>query len=243
MISAQFDMPARRPVQLALTPRRPNRAHPTWGGARQGAGRPKAKRDFVRHRPRSEHQARHPVHATLRFSAELGQLRTKKKLQALKAAIRGVHRRRQDYRVVHYALMSTHLHLIVEADDKHALTNGMRALGIALAHRLNAVMKRRGAVLAERYHARALRTPRETRHALAYVLLNHRHHKPNTPAEWIDPCSSGAAFTGWTRRCALPPGYEGDDPPPVAAPTAWLLRVGWWKYCPRISPSEVPGQR
>jgi hypothetical protein len=35
-----------------------------------------------------------------------------------------VHQRRDDFRVVHYGLMSTHLHLIVEANDKRALSNG-----------------------------------------------------------------------------------------------------------------------
>jgi putative transposase len=175
------------------------------------------------------------------MSRDIGQLRTKSKLEALKAALRGVHQRRGDFRVVHYGLMSTHLHLIVEAEDKRALSNGMRALEISLARRLNALVHRRGRALADRYHARALRTPRETRAALAYVLLNQRHHKPNTPAAWIDPCTSGASFDGWSRPCTLPPGYEPDDPLPVAAPTEWLLRIGWRKHCALISPSEIPG--
>ena len=41
---------------------------------------------------------------------------------------------------------------------------------------MNRVFKRSGAVLAERYHVRVLRTPREVRNALAYLLLNARRH-------------------------------------------------------------------
>jgi hypothetical protein len=117
----------------------------------------------------------------------------------------------------------------------------MRALEISVARRLNALVGRRGAVLADRYHARALRTPRETRVALAYVLLNGRHHQRNRRGPChIDPCSSGAAFDGWSRPCSLPPGYV-DDGSCTATPRTWLMTTGWWRHHPLISPTEVPG--
>ena len=41
---------------------------------------------------------------------------------------------------------------------------------------MNRVFRRAGSVLRGRYHVRVLRTPREVRNALAYVLLNTRKH-------------------------------------------------------------------
>jgi hypothetical protein len=38
------------------------------------------------------------------------------------------------------------------------------------------VLGRGGAVWGDRFHARDLKTPREVRHALVYVLNNHRKH-------------------------------------------------------------------
>lgn len=244
IISALFKMRLRS-VQLALAPRRPHPEHPGWGGARPGAGRPRSKKPRVAHRARPEHLRRHPVHATLRISRDLAPLRTKSKLRALKGALRGIQARREDFRVIHFSLQSTHLHLIVEAADKDALTKGMRALEIGIARRLNLLAGRRGPVLSDRYHAHALKTPQETRRALAYVLLNSRRHAARAgAARWIDPCSSGAAFDGWSRKCALPPGHLDEDRT-LGASTApakvWLLTTGWRKHGPLISPDEVPG--
>ena len=85
---------------------------------------------------------------------------------------------------------------------------------------------------------RVLRTPREVRNALAYVLLNVRKHRAQrglaTPAS-IDAASSGRWFAGWARDL-LP----ARDPPPVAKATSWLLNVGWLRWG-RIGLAEAPG--
>ena len=77
--------------------------------------------------------------------------------------------------------------------------------------------------LADRFHARALSTPREVRNALVYVLQNWKKHEPVAVA--IDPRSSGEWFVGW--RDVLPCGRGRS---PVAAPRTWLLRIGWWRH-------------
>jgi len=59
-----------------------------------------------------------------------------------------------------------HLHLIVEADDTRALGRGLRGLAIRVARAVNRALGRRGRVWGDRYHARALTTPREVRHCL-----------------------------------------------------------------------------
>jgi hypothetical protein len=86
-----------------------------------------------------------------------------------------------------------------------------------------------------------LRTPREVRNALGYVLLNARRHARRLWAELrIDPASSGRWFDGWRRkRPAAGPSAEGM---PVAAPRTWLLARGWRRHG-LIDPDEVPGAR
>jgi hypothetical protein len=65
-----------------------------------------------------------------------------------------------------------------------------------------------------------LRTPREVRNALVYVLQNVRKHI--RAVRGIDPCSSARWFDGW--RSPIGPVVE---PSPVARPRTWLLRIGW----------------
>jgi hypothetical protein len=129
---------------------------------------------------------------------------------------------------VHFSIQPNHLHLIVEANDKGALARGMQGLAAGLARRVNRKLGRRGAVFAGRYHAHELRSPREVRNSIVYVLKNCEKHPVafpdlgTAPADGIDPCSSARWFAGWADRCAPP-----DTPPPVAASRTWLLSVGW----------------
>jgi hypothetical protein len=92
-----------------------------------------------------------------------------------------------------------------------------------LARALNKLWNRKGSVFGDRYHARTLRTPREVRSALLYVLQNARHH--GMRVRGIDPCSSGAWFDGWAQKVAAPA-----RPQAAAAAQTWLLRVGWRRH-------------
>jgi putative transposase len=80
------------------------------------------------------------------------------------------------FRLVHYSVQGNHVHLLVEANDRRALSRGMQGLGVRVARALNRVMGRHGSVLSERYHARILRTPTEVRHARRYLANNARRH-------------------------------------------------------------------
>ena len=64
---------------------------------------------------------------------------------------------------------------------------------------MNSAMKRRGKLFAQRYHAKQLTTPTQTRNALRYVLLNRKHHaaEKRFSKTWFDPYSSAAWFEGW----------------------------------------------
>jgi REP element-mobilizing transposase RayT len=140
------------------------------------------------------------------------------------------------FRVVQYSIQRDHVHLLVEADGSGALGRGMKCIGGRLARAVHRAFGRRGPVLADRYHHRVLRTPREVRNALAYLLLNFRKHGIAI-RERIDPASSGRWFEGWTR--AVIGSVEGA---PVARARSWLLRVGWRRHG-RVDPFETPGLR
>jgi hypothetical protein len=83
-------------------------------------------------------------------------LRSRRSFSVIEAAIAGVIPFR-DFRVVHFGVEGTHLHLIVEADHNRALAAGMQGLTIRLAKGLNRLMGTRGRVFADRYHAHVTR--------------------------------------------------------------------------------------
>jgi len=121
-----------------------------------------------------------------------------------------------------FSIQSNHVHLIVEADDRGALSRGMKGIAVRIARTLNRLWKRRGGVFSDRFHARALRTPREVRSVLVYVLQNARHHGLRILG--VDLYSSGPWFDGWKQGLVLA------DDGPVARATTWLLREGWRRH-------------
>ena len=54
-------------------------------------------------------------------------------------------------RIIHLSIQRTHLHLIVEANDRDALSSGMQSFEISAARRINRVCKRSGRVFTDRY--------------------------------------------------------------------------------------------
>ena len=132
---------------------------------------------------------------------------------------------RDDCRVVHFTVQDNHLHLIVEAQGRAALSRGLQGLAIRCARAINRALGRRGRVWAERYHARALRTPREVRRGLVYVLQNWR--KAVTGADRLDPQSSARWFDGWR---GPRPAWSLPFPEEVAVvrpARTWLVTTGW----------------
>jgi putative transposase len=149
---------------------------------------------------------------------------------------------RDSFRIVHYSAQEDHLHLFVEATDTLALEKGVRGLLIRVARAVNRVLQRKGALWADRYHRRDLRTPREVHHALAYVLCNARKHAAGVPQ--FDDCSSASTFDGWRRvdsRGAGSAAATGAEPVTRAART-WLLTTGWRRYG-LLDPWTTPGDR
>lgn len=209
---------ARRPIQLALP------SLGTWGGRRRGAGRKPApgRRPGVPHRRRPLHRASHPVHVTLRAIDALQCLRSPRVYPAIRRAFAAAST--AEFRVVEFSVQDDHIHLIAEAEDGRRLSDGVRGLAIRLARAVNRALGRRGCVFDDRFHARALTSPRAVRHALVYVLGNIRKH--GHAGTRIDPCSSAPWFTGWRAPLASAP-IGGS---PVAAARTWLARSGWRRH-------------
>jgi hypothetical protein len=208
-----------------------------WGGCRRGAGRKPGSRRPVPHRRREGIIARVPGHVTVKMRADVPSLRSIALVGALERTFRCV-RMRSDFRLVHYSLQTTHARLLVEAADADALARGMMAVGARIARAVNRVCRRTGPVLAERFHVRPLRTPREVRNALAYVLLNARRHARRLRGRALmDPASSGRWFDGWR---SMPVSDARSVSIPVARPRTWLLMKGWRRHG-LIDPGEVPG--
>jgi REP element-mobilizing transposase RayT len=118
------------------------------------------------------------------------------------------------YRLIHFSVQGTHIHMIVEAPDVVALGRAMKGLEVRMARALNKVMSRKGVVFADRYHAHLLRSPRETLHAIRYVLDNwvvHARRESQPLPRGVDPCCSD-----WPNETG---------PPLVAQPRWWMLCV------------------
>jgi REP element-mobilizing transposase RayT len=194
----------------------------------------------VLHRERAAVPGDCPVHVTLRVRANLPSLREGRFVREWRRSLAEASER-GSFRVAHYSLQGDHAHLIVEAHGKHALACGMKSIAARLARALNRTSGRRGSVLDGRYHHRSLRSPREVRRALAYVLLNARRHLAkrrhvSRVGAVLDPASSSRWFDGW-RRGVTHDGVGGL--PEVANARTWLLRVGWRRHG-LVDPAEVP---
>ncbi|MEQ9501772.1 MAG: transposase [Deltaproteobacteria bacterium] len=212
------------------------------GGARKNAGRKRGKgRRSVEHRRRESIPKNAPVHVTLRVSRSVGNLRSKRRFQPIKKALRDG-AERFECRLVHFSVQKNHLHLLVEPRDRRSLMRAMKGLQVRLARRLNTALRRRGQVFSDRYHAHVLRTPREARHAIAYVLLNARKHAAQgghvLPKRWIDPYSSARWFEGFENAAAV----ATDEVRIGGPPGVWLLQKGW-RHAGPIFVEEVPGGR
>ncbi|HWO26866.1 MAG TPA: transposase [Kofleriaceae bacterium] len=161
--------------------------------------------------------------------------------------------RREDFRIVHMSIQRDHIHLIVEADSRRALSKGVQGFSISAARQINKAItarggdRRTGRVIGERYHARPLTYPRAVRNAIAYLLGTWRHHgedRASFARTWkVDPFSSGPVFFDWQELADSPvlwplrPTYH---PLIVFRPRTWLLQ-SWPRFHPLISVYEVPG--
>lgn len=184
-----------------------------WGGRRRGAGRkPSGPLTRVTHARRPKLPSRVPIHVTLRLVRGAPSLRTRLAHRVVVDALLASSRR--GFRVIDYALLRNHVHLLREAQSELVLSRGTQGLCIRLSRRLKRAGGRRGRVFDDHYHAHQLRTPTEARNALRHVHENARHHGLISRTE-RGPFSSA--------RWSGEPGATS----PCPRPRTWLLSEGW----------------
>src|SRR5688572_29131264 len=149
------------------------------------------------------------------------------------------------FRLVHFSVQRDHLHLIAEASDRRALSRGMQGLTIRVARAVNRQLGRSGSVFAERYHARALRTPRAVHFALRYVLLKCAQARTQRARGARRLCrrvlfwalvrrfrAAALACGGRACRAAFGLSRARSLEAPVVAARTWLLLVGYRRAGP-----------
>ncbi|MGE0395179.1 MAG: transposase [Kofleriaceae bacterium] len=254
----------RRHIQQDFLDKAGKKVRDRRGGKRKGAGsKPNnGVRAGMPHSERPTFASSYPLHVTLRVLPIVDTLRDFDIYPAFQKATMAAAKYGQSmedgkwFRIIHLSIQSNHVHLLVEASDRSALSLGMQSFQISAAKWLNkAIGKRRkrprtGSVFSDRYHSEIIKSPLQTRRALSYVLNNWRKHERDrtvTSSKWrVDPFSTGVLFTGWKDlvelgldRWHVPEGYV---PLTVIEPRTWLLRVGWRKHG-LVPCSELPTAR
>jgi putative transposase len=252
----------------------PNRAGDLRGRSRERSPQGKAKRGRppkanagASHAKRPELPKNAALHITLRVVEEIARarLRTRDAYMAIREAAITV-LRHDAFHIVHLSIQGTHVHLLVEAANREALSRGMQAFEISAAKHINAAMshagswwerqtgrvvgrRRKGRVFGDRYHEELITKPKQARNALSYVLNNWRKHREDRrdgARSWkIDPYATGWAFDGWKELEGSPflwKTREEYKAIPVWRPKSWLLREGWRRYG-LIGAREVPSAR
>src|SRR5262249_25427934 len=196
------------------------------GGKRDRAGRKRrASRKQVPHVPRPHLTGRIPVLVTIRVAAYVASLRSAPcfgvVLQAMKAAAE-----RLGARIVAYAVLGNHIHLVMEAESRTALSRALIGLNTRIGKGINQITGTQGRVIEDRPHVHQLKTPSEVKNALRYVAENARRHAERMGKkvkEFADRFASLGAIdlrtAPWLAAIAVGPGLG-------AAPQSWLLREG-----------------
>jgi len=192
---------------------------------------------YLPHVARPAHHKDCPVHVSMRRVAVGPSFRTQRVCAAIRGQIASA--KRKGVRVIDYSVQDNHLHLMVEGSDSVDLSNQMRHLFSRIAMTVNALARRHGKLFRDRHHRHELKTPREVRNALVYILFNDRKHRGAATAAGstststsavpaLDPCSSVWWFHDWAPWDSPPRELLHDRmDAPTSPPQTWLARYGW----------------
>jgi REP element-mobilizing transposase RayT len=182
------------------------------------------------------HDASLPVHVTLRVLPGLVSLRDFAVAAAIGASFKRLACKPERFRVVEFSLQDDHAHLVVEAQDRMALSAGVKGVSLRIAKAVNRVMGRKGQVIQERAHLQVLGTPTQARNAVAYVVGNWQKH--GAPAgeiiDGLDSRSSARWSRAWRSR------RPDSGPAPVSRARTWMLS-GMKKLEPGSGPRSLAG--
>jgi len=199
----------------------------------RGPGRPPLDNGRVPHSSRPRLAKKSALHVTLRVNRNVPNLRTRRRFNAIKHAFvrfcgsgKGRTQAAEGFRLVSFAVLANHVHFVVEADSKRALSMGMQKLLHSISRRLNALSVREhggrvstqggdyaklhgwlGRVFSDRYHSHLLSSPTEMVRAVRYVLQNAERHYGTGGGPAKDPFTSLAASDEQVPLVAKPKGY------------------------------------
>src|SRR5688500_13504018 len=160
----------------------------TWGGVRSRAGRKKIKNRGASHQKRAQVTANFPLHVTVRLKSGLKTLRSKAGFKMFREALKKA--QCKGARVIHFALLGNHYHLLIEAKDNETLARTIKSLNGSVAKKL--LSGSRGQVIEDRYHLQILKTPTQVRNTLVYIFTNAaKHYRLKKAFDWF---SSFAVF-------------------------------------------------
>ena len=163
---------------------------------------------------------RNVLHVGMRIEAGLPGLRTRLARAVILKAFRE-QRGHFEFRIVEFAILSNHMHLIVEAKDAEELAAAMKGLAVRIARGLNKLWERAGQVFADRYWSRVVRKVHELHRLVRYVMQNARRHGVEVPSDRPDEYSSGPWYEFWN-------GHQGQtfsqEPRPTERPSDMALQ-------------------
>ncbi len=176
------------------------------------------------------------LHITVRLSEGVTSLRSQKAFRVFRNAVKASQVR--GLRILQFAVLGNHFHLLAEADNSQDLTSSMKSLNIRLALGLKKLATAKGPVVKDRFDLKILKTPTQVRNALVYILANaSKHFKRGKVFDWF---SSYAIFSETlvlkSVRCDL--SWEKPEIPThvckaiaemVSHPRSWLATKGWKK--------------
>ena len=215
----------------------------------RGPGRPKSSTRLP-HVAREVLAEKTAVHVTMRCRRGVPALRTRRHFALLRRAFAkhgGAAAGGKGFRLIHFAVLGDHVHLLCEADSKQWLTRGVRALAISVARLLNVDGVRRaggsldprhgewstrrgwiGQIFGERYDAHVLGTPTEMANCLSYLFNNAKNHFGQINEARICVCDASGkkrylfvdSFTSFATSATSP---ADDRPLALPKPRGYLL--------------------
>ncbi len=176
------------------------------------------------------------MHITVRLSEGVTSLRSKTAFRLFRNAVKAS--QVSGLRILQFAVLGNHFHLLAEADNSQDLTSGMKSLNIRLALGLKKLATLKGPVTKDRFDLKILKTPTQVRNALIYILANaSKHFKRRKVFDWF---SSFAVFNEthilktirddllWEKP-KIPDRVRESLKEILAAPRSWLATAGWKK--------------
>ena len=154
----------------------------------RNAGRKAIHDKGIRHTSREFISRPSALHLTVKLKR--ADIQNKVILRILKHAI--YRSRLQGIRIVHFTLEHDHVHLYAECGSNLVLAKGMKAFGVTLVKGINKLKRSKGTLYKYRFHLRILKTPRDAKNVINYILKNGIKHRRTLKV--INPYNSALAL-------------------------------------------------